>query len=239
MYSGNNVKKAEFDKFAEEYAALHKNNIKLSGEAPDYFAEYKIIDTVNLIKKHNLPDDLNILDFGSGVGNSVPFFKKHLPRAHLTCMDVSQKSLDMAASLYNNSTEFKLFDGNAIPIHDDAYDLVFTACVFHHIPHGKHIQLFKEIFRIIKPGGLIIIFEHNPLNPLTVHAVNTCEFDENAALIKANTLEKRISAAGFIDSKITYRIFFPAIFRFLRGFERYLTKLPAGAQYYISAIKRN
>ena len=33
---------AEFDKFAEEYLSAHAQNIKISGEQPDYFARYKI-----------------------------------------------------------------------------------------------------------------------------------------------------------------------------------------------------
>ena len=33
---------AEFDRFAEEYLAAHKENLRISGEEPDYFARYKI-----------------------------------------------------------------------------------------------------------------------------------------------------------------------------------------------------
>lgn len=232
------MKQSEFDKFADEYTSLHKSNIKLSGESPDYFAEYKIVDIANLIEQSGLPDDLRVLDFGCGVGSSVPFIKKHLPDAHLTCLDVSQKSLDIAKSLYGDAAEFKVFDGNIIPSQENSFDLVFAACVFHHIPHDQHDELFKEMFRVIKPGGVVVIFEHNPLNPLTIHAVNTCPFDENAVLIRAGILKDRISRSGFTGSNVTYRIFFPAIVRFLRCFERFLTRFPAGAQYYVSAIKR-
>ena len=35
---------AEFDKFADEYRAIHAHNIRLSGEAPEFFAEYKVRD---------------------------------------------------------------------------------------------------------------------------------------------------------------------------------------------------
>jgi ubiquinone/menaquinone biosynthesis C-methylase UbiE len=232
------MKQSEFDKFADEYRSLHKSNIKLSGESPDYFAEYKIVDIANLIKKANLPDNLRILDFGCGVGNSVPFIKKHLPDAHLTCLDVSRKSLDIAKSLYADLAEFKVFDGNIIPSQENSFDLVFAACVFHHIPHDEHDDLFKEIFRVIKPGGIVVIFEHNPLNPLTVHAVNTCPFDENAVLIRAGVLKDLITRSGFTGSMITYRVFFPGVVRFLRGLERFLTRFPIGAQYYVSAVKR-
>lgn len=232
------MKQSEFDKFAEEYTSLHKSNIKLSGESPDYFAEYKIADIANLIENSSLPDDLKILDFGCGVGGSVPFINKYLPGSHLTCLDVSQKCLDIAKSNYGDAAEFKAFDGKVIPSQDNLFDLVFAACVFHHIPHDEHDDLFKEIFRVIKPGGVVVIFEHNPMNPLTIHAVNTCPFDENAVLIRAGVLKDRISKSGFSDSRVTYRIFFPAFVRFLRYFERFLTKFPAGAQYYVSARKQ-
>ena len=233
------MNKTEFDQFVEEYTALHKSNIRLSGESPDYFAEYKVLDTVGLIRANDLPSNLAILDFGAGVGNSVPFFKKHLPDAKLTCLDISEKSLDMAKKCYTGFAEYKLFDGHTIPLPDGTFDLVFTACVFHHIPHEEHVHLFEEIFRVTKPGGVFVVFEHNPLNPLTVHAVNTCPFDKNAELIKASILNSKISAAGFESSEITYRLFFPAVLAFLRGIERFLKKLPIGAQYYVSGIKKN
>ena len=35
---------ADFDQFADEYHNLHQENIRISGEKPDYFAEYKIYD---------------------------------------------------------------------------------------------------------------------------------------------------------------------------------------------------
>ena len=60
---------AEFDKFAAEYRALHAANIRVSGEDPEYFAEYKIVDL-----RHELalqrPGVMApaILDFGAGVG---------------------------------------------------------------------------------------------------------------------------------------------------------------------------
>ena len=33
---------AEFDKFADEYHNLHQENIRITGEKPEYFAEYQI-----------------------------------------------------------------------------------------------------------------------------------------------------------------------------------------------------
>jgi hypothetical protein len=82
-----------------------------------------------------------------------------------------------------------------------------------------------------------MIHEHNPLNPLTRHAVNNCPFDENAILIKSRTLQKLLIDAGFQDVKREYRIFFPRFLRSLRPTERHLRNIPFGAQYFVTGIK--
>jgi len=229
---------AEFDKFALEYRNLHAANIRASGETPEYFAEYKVIDLAAELRKAGAaPPAPKVLDFGAGVGYSVPFFARHLPAARLTCLDVSKRSLELGASQHGSRAEFVHFDGARIPYDDDSFDAALASCVFHHIPHAEHVVLLAEIRRVLKPGGVLTVFEHNPLNPLTRHAVNTCEFDEHAELILAPTMRKRVRDAGFGSVAIRYRIFFPHALRALRGLEPHLTWLPLGAQYYVVARK--
>lgn len=73
------MNKAEFDKFADEYHNLHSQNMRSSGENSEFFAEYKIIDVKQLVDQLGMGSELRILDFGAGIGNSVPFWAKHLP----------------------------------------------------------------------------------------------------------------------------------------------------------------
>ncbi len=56
---------AEFDQFSDEYYAMHKQNISITGESPEYFAEYKIKLLGKLISKTGR-NTKSILDFGSG-----------------------------------------------------------------------------------------------------------------------------------------------------------------------------
>ena len=56
---------AEFDQFADEYYNLHQENIQITGEKPEYFAEYKICDLKRVAKIVGV-DVNNILDFGAG-----------------------------------------------------------------------------------------------------------------------------------------------------------------------------
>jgi ubiquinone/menaquinone biosynthesis C-methylase UbiE len=227
---------AEFDKFADEYRAMHAANIRLSGEAPEYFAEYKVADIAAELARDGAAAR-KVLDFGAGVGYSVPFFARHLPGARVTCLDVSRKSLEVGAAHHGTAAEFEHFDGRRIPFADGTFDVALASCVFHHIPHGEHVALLAEIRRVLAPGGRLFVFEHNPLNPLTRHAVNTCAFDENAQLVLAPTMRRRARAAGFASADVRYRIFFPHALRGLRPLEPSLTWLPLGAQYYVAARK--
>ena len=110
------------------------------------------------------------------------------------------------------------------------FDVAFSACVFHHIPHEEHAHWLEELRRVVRPGGMVAIFEHNPLNPLTVRAVNTCPFDANARLIRARALKRSLRLAGWRRPALRYHVFFPRRLAALRPLEPLLTWLPLGAQ---------
>ena len=133
----------EFDKFADEYRAMHATNIAISGESPDFFADYKIRDVARIFQEAGIAASVphpRILDFGAGIGTSVPSFRRYFPAASLTCLDVSTKSLELGESRFHGEAEFVAFDGNALPFDDGRFDIVFAACVFHHIDHAEHVR---------------------------------------------------------------------------------------------------
>lgn len=230
------MNRSEFDKFAQEYTSVHAGNIAASGEEPAYFAEYKVRDLKALVESAGLPEVRRILDFGAGIGSSASHFRRHFPDSSLACVDVSLQSLAIGAHTHGE-VGFAAFDGRRLPFADGTFDCVFSACVFHHIDAAEHVGLLAELRRVLRPGGLIAIFEHNPLNPLTVRAVNTCPFDENAVLMRAGTLRDRFARAGFAHPHVRFRIFFPRALRALRPLEPWLTWLPLGAQYSVCAVR--
>lgn len=234
--NGQIMDSAEFDKFAEEYASMHGSSIRASGEGPEYFAEYKVRDVARHLAAHGM-SARTVLDFGCGIGGSIPYFRQHLANSHLTCVDVSRKSLDIAQSRFPDAAQLRLFDGKSLPFKDNTFDVVFTACVFHHIPAAEHVRLLSEIRRVLTPGGVFFVFEHNPWNPLTVRVVNQCPFDENAVLITSSELRRRLTSARFRLVERRYRIFFPKFLGALRGIETILGWCPLGAQYYLNASK--
>jgi SAM-dependent methyltransferase len=228
--------KVEFDGYADTYYEEHKKNVKITGEAPEYFAEYKIADLAHYLSEARAPCG-RITDFGSGIGYSIPYFRSYFPGAALSCVDVSAQSQQLAQDRFPGKETYLLIEGEMIPIEDASQDIVFSACVFHHIPRQEHRLWLKELLRITRPGGVLAIYEHNPLNPLTVRAINTCSLDRNARLIKSWNLRRACLDAGWSSARIAYRLFFPRSLAYFRPLERRLGWLCIGAQYRILALR--
>jgi ubiquinone/menaquinone biosynthesis C-methylase UbiE len=227
----------EFDKFATEYESLMRSTMRVSGEGVDFFARYKVLDAAQVLATDTrIESRIRVLDFGAGVGASTPHFQQAFPDATVVCADVSMRSLKVGHARFANASQFVCFDGTTLPFVDNSFDLVFAACVFHHIPGAQHVALMREFARIVAPQGRVMIFEHNPLNPITRRIVADCPFDENAVLIAARELRERMHMAGY-QCDVAFRLFFPNFLRRLRFLERWLRWLPLGAQYYVSACK--
>ena len=229
------MKAAEFDKYAQDYLSTHERNVRISGETPEYFARYKIDEVRRMWSRARLPEPRAILDFGAVVGNSLPHLARCFPVARLTALDVSAESLAVARARFPDVADFVCQDGVDIPAAEGGFDLIFSSCVFHHIDAAEHVRTFEGLKRLLAPAGRMVIFEHNPLNPVTRHIVAGCEFDEDAVLIPAGLFKARQHAAGFAKVAVRYTGFFPGPLRGLRPLERVLTGLPIGAQYYTVA----
>lgn len=229
------MKSSEFDKFAEEYLATHEHNLSLTGEGPEYFARYKVQEVARRLRAMGRAPPARILDFGCGIGNSAPHLREAFPEAVITGLDVSERSLEVARERFPGAADFVRYDGGEMPLPEGQVDLVFSACVFHHIEADEHVAIFGQLRRRLSPQGLMAIFEHNPWNPVSRYIVATCPFDENAVLIPARELAARQRRAGFGQVTAAYTGFFPGALRALRPLEPALAWLPLGAQYYTLA----
>jgi len=228
------VQQAEFDHFAQSYRTDHAANIKISGEDIDFFARYKVVELRRLWTQKRFASPKTILDFGCGVGASLPFLRDAFPDAHLSAFDISEESLSIAQQRFDGEADFISGDETAT-FKPGKFDLVFTSCVFHHVDATHHVALLTRLRQALSPNGHLVIFEHNPFNPVTRYIVATCPFDENAVLLPADELRKRQRAAGFHAVEIRYVGFMPHLLAKFRWLEPYLAALPMGAQYYTIA----
>jgi trans-aconitate methyltransferase len=218
----------EFDKHSRSYNHHHKNNLNLVGESSEYFHEYKIKFLKNYFKKINISPK-QILDYGCGVGNSVQHLKKYFPDSKIICFDSSKQSI---MELQKKHKDIVCFYGNSKKLNDYKFDLIFCSCVFHHVIPSNHIKLLNFLFKLKNKNSKVVIFEHNPYNPLTKFLVNNCPFDENAILISMRNFAKLTNNnTNFNIEKKTYHVFFPYLLRYFRKYEHLLGNLPIGGQY--------
>ena len=217
----------DFDEIAEKYNTILGEQLKFFDEDDSYFAEYKIIKLKNLLKF----EPKSILDFGCGIGRSTLFLQRYFPKASIYGSDTSQKSLIKAKKLLP-SVEFFLID--ELVNKTNVFDVIFISNVFHHIEPDKRLKTMELISVASKAGALMVVFEHNPYNPVTRYLVNTCPFDHDAVLLKPQELKTLFRKVGIKNIGVKYTLFFPGFLKYLRFLEPYLGFLPLGGQYVVS-----
>ncbi len=229
----------EFDQYAGDYTAMHQRSVAFSGCELGYFAEYKALYAAQCFREFCGKGE-TLLDFGCGPGTSIPYFTKHLDldETRLIAADVSRKSLDIARERFGGTASYLHIESGRLNLDSGSAGMVFSACVFHHIEPERHVMWMAELHRITRPGGVILIFEHNPLNPLTRYAVAGCAFDEGAILLRAAALADRLKKGGWTPWRTRYHVFFPGFLKKLRPLEQALGWLPMGGQYSVLAFKR-
>lgn len=221
---------AEFDAYAGSYADAVNDSISFIGLDVDYFTRVKAGYILDLIAAHRGdPQQVDLLDVGCGVGNFHPMLQDHL--GSLSGCDISAACLETAAQR-NPGVTYRHYDGGRLPFGDAQFDAVTAICVMHHVPPGLWPQFSAELRRVLRPGGIALVFEHNPRNPLAVRAVNNCEFDENAVLLRHEQTKMLLAKAGFSDVSARSILTLPSFGRLTRRIDGLFGRLPLGAQYF-------
>ena len=215
-----------FDEVAERYKeSLERNHRFIPGDV-EFYSEYK----VQIAAAINSGSSVSILDYGCGVGLSLPHLKQYFPGASIHAHDPSIKSIEVAQKNYD-FVNFDISQGN--------FDLIFVAGVIHHVPRESLQTEISKICGLLSDVGRVIVFEHNPYNPVTRRLVSTCEFDVGAELISKQELINQFNKAGHSlqVAKNGYCLFFPPALRALSFVERFLRKMPFGGQYFVQFKK--
>lgn len=232
----NKILNEIFDKCSDNYREIHTENIgKISGTDSDYFSEYKIEE----IKRRYPETPAKWLDLGCGDGLTAFFVHKHFPQTEYHGIDISENSINRAKSRGLEGADFILYDGLHLPFEDNSFDVIFMACVMHHIIPNQRDAILNECRRVLRDDGKLIVFEHNTYNPVTRKIVNDCVFDSDAVLVNQKAFGQQLKRNGFLKTKKRYTIFFPRkkAFKWLLPLEKHLTWCLLGGQYYYVAEK--
>lgn len=142
-----------------------------------------------------MPPPARALDVGCGTGALA----QRLAAAgyDVTGIDPSRGMLDVAAERAPQVTT-RQASATDLPFDDDSFDLVYSVATFHHIAAADAVRAaLREIARVARPGGTIVIWDHNPRNPYWGPLMRRVPQDDGSErLIGADELEAGLRAGG-------------------------------------------
>ena len=212
-----------------DYVAEVNRAIAFSGVEQSFFARGKARRMLEVLRRSGRdPGAMNLIDIGCGVGLLHPFIVGDF--REIVGIDVARDALERAEGA-NPRVRYLAYDGRRLPVDSASFDVAVAICVMHHVPPDQWPSFVEEARRALRPGGWLMVFEHNPWNPLTRLAVARCPFDFDAVLLSPTRLSKLLREGGFDDVRAEFLFFTPFSHAVAERLERRLRWLPAGAQY--------
>lgn len=217
---------AEWD--AVKYEQELAYGLALAGEGASYFAGRRAEFVKERVSRSGR-EVTSICEFGCGLGLNLIALASVFPSARLLGLDASAAMLQRARELCVDP-RIELRDSRAF--RDEACcDLVFVNGVMHHVPPEQRPGVMDRLWSLLRPGGLLSLFDNNPLNPGAMWVMSRIPFDRDAKPVTAWTLARLAQRAGFRATEIRTHFYFPNALRALRAAEPLLARLPLGAQY--------
>jgi ubiquinone/menaquinone biosynthesis C-methylase UbiE len=109
------------------------------------------------LKKRTRP--LRILEVGCGTGRTLRQIATALPEQRYFGVDLSPYYLESARQLLADVPEVTLVAENAeeLPFRDGYFDMVSSVYLFHELPRKTRRRVILEMFRVLRPGGLLVL----------------------------------------------------------------------------------
>lgn len=160
------------------------------------------------LKRHQNPEFGRILDWGCGPGRII----RHMPAAlgeKWSCYgtDYNSKSIkwcseNLPGVEFNNNTIEAL-----LPYPNAFFDAIYGLSVFTHLSAKMHQDWFKELHRVLKPGGLMLFTTHgsNFKEKLTSH--ENQQFDSGKLIVRGKVKEGHRTYSAFQPPAFMKKLF--------------------------------
>ena len=175
----------------------------------------------HFIPKHILNNKkLDILDYGAGTGLHLELWKSLFPDSDISLTDISEVGQSKCLSTNKDfQGKYKLIKNNKSEFESEKFDLVLSIEVMEHV--SDLISYLKDIFRLLKPGGIFIwttpcgnsfSIEHI-YSALTNQIIKTGEgyikwrWEDSTHIrrLKSKEIEKQLILTGFNKVKFRFR----------------------------------
>lgn len=175
----------------------------------------------NIIADLHLRTNQHVLDMACGSGMYTTWLAEHVaPYGTVTGVDSSSRTLQIAQNHAQHSPQreqirFQQGDMSQLPFNYAIFDLVWCAQRLHSLADPR--SALQELIRVTRPGGTVVIFEHDLLHPPVLswppelelalrqaqHKVLQREGGETAANSGGRDLYRLFIEAGLQDCSVT------------------------------------
>ena len=149
-----------------------------------------------------------VIDLGSGAGFDCFLAARQVgTQGHVIGVDMThemlKKARENAVKIGANNVEFRLGELEHLPVADNTADVMLSNCVINLVPDKR--QVFREAFRVLKPGGRLAISDIVNSAPLPaelqVDSALLCGCIAGAATV--DQIETWLAEAGFVNVRVT------------------------------------
>lgn len=168
--------------------SVHALVMDPEGKHLDSEGDVKMRRSFNMRTRENMLDlDCNpdtvkdVVDLGCATGLSSVAVLNAFPGCHVTGVDLSpqflavgqyQQEQRQAASGHPESLTLIHGYAERTGLPSASYDLVSMCLVCHELPQSATKEIFKEAFRLLRPGGCLSVMEMDPAAPAWARAIS-------------------------------------------------------------------
>lgn len=235
------MSKSVFDQVARDYERIHDRSLPPGVHSAD-FIHQRAASVSRWILERYAGSEFCYLDFGCGNGRMLKSLLgfgslralAETGRLKLFGFDTSVESINEARDLAGDDPICLVSNWKDLPANLQ-FDFVISCHVFHHIPPADRPATACALRDRMKFASRLVIWEHNPFNPVTRLLVRMCPFDGDARLLTLNRTNALFRKNAFRPIQHAYVNIFPP--RWLRfnvwaRIEEKLLGFPVGAQYW-------
>ncbi len=116
-------------------------------------------------------DDADVVDIGCGPGDLARVLARRV--GLVTGIDPSPQMIEYANARSRDlaNCRFEIGTAQALPLPDACADLVTSTFAMHHIPAAHRRDVFAQMFRVLRPGGRLLLADTHPTGPVLSAAV--------------------------------------------------------------------
>lgn len=191
---------------------------------------------VPILKSYKSVSEINVLEIGCGTGITTEILLKSRKNINLTTIDIDKDIIEHASRSLSSYINANFIVSDALSFvekqESNSLDLIVSAFTIHNLTNEYRQRLYKEIYRIIKAGGLFInadkfvsdnkeeqiaglkyrigtyidaLLRENKLNLLKEWAVHYIEDHHPDVLLKFDKTIEDLEAVGFKNSEYLFK----------------------------------